>query len=288
MTMDRESQLATLAYHAGISHPLELANFMAQVCHESQGLTCLEESFRYSRGIEQIPVRYAWRHGREALENARKLAVKDKPEALADLMYGDRMGNDAPGDGFAYRGRGYIQLTGRNNYEAAGNALDIDLVSEPHRAAEPRTASRIAIWYWQTRVPTCVRQNLKAATMAINGGFNGLEDRQARFVAWVARLTRRVMDGLAEGTALPPLVATAPRALKPGSRGEDVRALQADLAHLGFTAGTGDALVADGVFGPATTAAVKAFQRQLKLDADGIAGPATLAAIATRLAPAPL
>lgn len=285
MMMDRESQLAILAYQAGIRHPLELANFMAQVGHESNGLSALEEGFRYSRGIEHIPVRSAWREGREALEAAHKLAMQDKPEALAELMYGGRLGNDMPGDGWKYRGRGYIQLTGRTNYVTAGEELGIDLADHPDLAAQPETASRIAIWYWQTRVPVSALQDCKAATLAINGGFNGLDDRQARFASWVARLTPEVIDGLAAGKDLPPRRPDqTPRTLKAGMWGEDVRTLQVNLASLCFTDGEGKPLQADGVYGPTTVAAVRAFQRLHELDADGIAGPKTQAAIAAQLA----
>ena len=106
------------------------------------------------------------------------------------------------GDGWRFRGRGYIQLTGRSNYTTAGEELGMSLAADPDRAAEPETASRIAIWYWQTRVPVSALQDCKAATLAINGGFNGLDDRQARFASWVARLTPAVIDDIAAGRDL--------------------------------------------------------------------------------------
>ncbi|MGN6480975.1 peptidoglycan-binding protein [Luteibacter sp.] len=282
--MNRESQLATLAYAAGIIHPLELANFMAQVCHESNGLSVLEESFRYSRGIEHIPVRSAWREGREALEAAQKLALQGKPESLAELMYGGRLGNDAPGDGWRYRGRGYIQLTGKDNYRAAADELRIDLLGIPGLAAEPETASHIAIWFWQTRVPISALQDVRAATLAINGGFNGLDDRQARFDAWEARLSPFTMQDLSAGLGLLPVVEQPPRLLREGMWGLDVRALQTNLMRLCFTDGKGRPLEINGVFGPGTAEAVRAFQRLHKLGADGLVGPRTLAAITAQLA----
>ena len=117
MATDRETQLLLDATAAGMTSPRELANFMAQVTHESRDLTRLEEGFRYTKNIAQIPVRSAMREGPEALEAARIEALQGKPEKLAELMYGGRMGNDEPGDGYKYRGRGYIQLTGKENYE---------------------------------------------------------------------------------------------------------------------------------------------------------------------------
>jgi predicted chitinase len=94
MAIDRETQVLTDATAAGITNPRELANFMAQVTHESNGLSRLEESFRYTRNISQIPVQSAWREGPDALDAARKQALMGKPEQLAELMYGGRNGND--------------------------------------------------------------------------------------------------------------------------------------------------------------------------------------------------
>src|SRR5690606_15426956 len=115
MPTPRELEMLQAARDAGISSREEMANFMAQISAESRNLTALEESFAYTRGIDQIPVRWARREGDIALENARLEAVRGRPEALPGLMYGARMGKDEAGDGYRYRGRGDIQLTGRDN-----------------------------------------------------------------------------------------------------------------------------------------------------------------------------
>src|SRR5579875_3436518 len=130
MITDRETKLLLDAVAAGMLSSGELANFMAQVTHESNGLSDLNEGFRYTRGISQITskVRSALREGPEALEAARLEALNGRPEQLAELMYGERMGNDRPGDAFKYHGRGYIQLTGKAQYREAGEALGIDLL----------------------------------------------------------------------------------------------------------------------------------------------------------------
>lgn len=283
MAIDRETQVLTDAYAAGIRSPRELANFMAQVTHESNGLNRLEESFRYTRGSSQIPVQSAWREGAAALESARKDALMGKPERLAELMYGGRNGNDDPGDGWKYHGRGYIQLTGKDNYRAAGEALDLDLVGKPELAADPKNASRIATWYWQNRVPEQAREDVRAATQAVNGKLNGLEDRERRFDDWQRRLNPQVLERLASGSvgqpAPNPSEAAAGRVLKEGMRGEDVRVLQASLARLGYTDANGRALHTDGEFGPGTRGAVERFQRDHHLGADGMAGPETQSAI---------
>jgi putative chitinase len=276
MAIDRETQVLTDATAAGITQPRELANYMAQVTHESNGLSRLEESFRFMRGIAQIPVRSAWREGTDVLDGARREALQGRPEKLAELMHGGRQGNDQPGDGYLYRGRGYIQLTGKDNYRAAGEALDLDLVGKPDLAADPKHASKIAAWYWTNHVPPEVREDVKGATQAINGKLHGLEDRQQRFGDWQKRLTPEVMDRLASGGVgrpVPdPVAATATAVasssvtagiagvLREGSRGEGVRHLQTTLASLGYTDEDRRPLKADGHFGPGTRTALKTFQ----------------------------
>ena len=192
MTTEREEQLLRDGYAAGITQPRELANFMAQVGHESGGLRRLEESFRYTHSAEQISgnVRSALWQGRDALEAARLGALAGHPAPLAELMYGGRMGNTEPGDAYRYRGRGYIQLTGKNQYADAGDALGLDLLGNPDLAARPEHASRIAMWYWQTNVPDDARENVRAAGAAINGADppNGLADREQRFAQWAPRI----------------------------------------------------------------------------------------------------
>ena len=73
-----------------------------------------------------------------------------KPEQIANIVYGGRMGNTLPGDGWKYRGRGLIQVTGANNYRAAGAALVLDLVNHPELVEQPETAALVAGWFWQS------------------------------------------------------------------------------------------------------------------------------------------
>jgi len=93
------------------------------------------------------------------------------------------LGNVKPGDGRRYRGRGWIQLTGRYNYQKAGEALGIDLENNPEMAADPETAMDIAIWYFETRVMNRISNptNIKGITKAVNGGYNGFDDRRKYF-----------------------------------------------------------------------------------------------------------
>ena len=220
MSQDRESQLLRQATEAGITSSRELANFMAQAVHESRGLSRLNESFNFTRGISQIPVEAAWRNGNGALERARQEALRGRPENLAELMYGGRMGNDAPGDALKYHGRGYLPLVGKENYERAGKPLDLDLVNHPELAAQPEHAGRIAVWQWQTRVPEAAREDVREATRAINGALNGIEARQQRFEVWQQKLTPDVMARLDRGEVGAPAQQTGARDMsQPGAPG---------------------------------------------------------------------
>ncbi|MEW6735838.1 MAG: glycoside hydrolase family 19 protein, partial [Acidobacteriota bacterium] len=93
------------------------------------------------------------------------------------------LGNIKPGDGRRYKGRGPIQLTGRSNYRAAGQALGIDLESNPERAADLDVGFRIAGWYWRTRGLNefADQGNFDEITRRINGGLNGKASRDAYY-----------------------------------------------------------------------------------------------------------
>ena len=163
MPNEHEISMLRAARGAGLTSREEMANFMAQMSHESTGFTRLEESFRYTQGVHQIPVRSAWREGEQALEAARQEALQGRPQELGRLMYGGRMGNDDAGDGYLYRGRGYTQLTGENNYRAAATALNLDLVENPALAADRGNSEQIAIWFWQNEVPEQDRDDVRRA-----------------------------------------------------------------------------------------------------------------------------
>lgn len=138
-----------------ITTPERQAAFLAQIGHESGGL-------RYSRelwGPTPAQVRY---------------------EGRADL------GNTQPGDGSKYRGRGFLQITGRANYAAAGDALHLDLIGHPEILEEPDMCALSAAWWWQShglneRADDVSRDSFIRITAIINGGTNGLADRLERW-----------------------------------------------------------------------------------------------------------
>ncbi len=308
MSSDREAQLLSAATAAGITSPRELANFMAQAGHESNGLMRLEESFRYMRSNAQIPVQAAWREGDAALTGARLEAMQGRPERLAELMYGGRLGNDEPGDGYTYRGRGYLPLVGKDNYREAGEALGLDLVNNPDLAAEPKHAADIAAWCWQTKVPEAAREDVKAATKAINGSYAGLEDRTARFEKWEKTLTPDAVQQLPDGQANAPAMSrrlpggqtdalAAADPLKPldgmpgkqqhehdkheekAPQSESIRKLQEDLVALGYSNARGAKGKADGTLNANTRQAIESFQREQHLNVDGFASMRTIKAV---------
>lgn len=170
----RGAGLMKAAVGSGILDPRKLANFMGQMYHESAGFTRMEESLSYSpeRLMSVFKKRF------RSLSDARAVAAKG-PEAIAERVYGGRMGNTQAGDGYKYRGRGYVQLTGKDNYAAASKELGIDLVNNPDMAADPAVAAKVAAWYWKRRVSQRgLDGTVEGATYGINGGYNGLSDRR--------------------------------------------------------------------------------------------------------------
>ena len=93
------------------------------------------------------------------------------------------LGNTQPGDGMRFKGRGPIQLTGRANYRAAGKALGLDLEHNPKQAASPEVGFRTAAWFWNSRNLNSLRTqgDFRGITKRVNGGYNGLADREAYY-----------------------------------------------------------------------------------------------------------
>jgi putative chitinase len=149
--------------------------FLAQIAHETGGLTRSVENLNYSaqRLTEIWPTRFA------TLVSAQPYAAN--PEKLANFVYANRMGNGPPesGDGYRYRGRGYIQITGKDGYRQTGLRAGIDLVAKPERAIETDYALRVAcaFWKWKELNPLCDQRKFEEVTKRINGGLIGYNDR---------------------------------------------------------------------------------------------------------------
>lgn len=162
----------------GIAAPMEATMWLGQLVVESAGFTRLEENLSYSaQRLAQV-----WPRRFPTLADAAPYA--GNPRALAEKVYGGRLGNNEIGDGWTYRGRGYIQTTGRANYALASAALDMDLIRDPDQLSHPAVAGRAAGFFWQHHDlgPLARAGDIVAVTRAINGGLTGLAERQAAFV----------------------------------------------------------------------------------------------------------
>jgi putative chitinase len=150
----------------------DLQDFLGQILHESAGLTVFSENMNYSpeRLVQVWPSRFP------TVNAARPYARN--PEALANRVYGGRMGNTEPGDGWRYRARGPIQLTGKNNYELVGNLVGQDLVSLPELMEQPHYALEAAIAWWEDAIPDSILGDPEKVTRRVNGGLIGLADRE--------------------------------------------------------------------------------------------------------------
>lgn len=177
------SSASGLFHHAGLHASAARCHFfLAQLGHESQGLRQATENLSYSA----IRLTQVWPSRFPSLEAAQPFA-RD-PEALAERVYGGRLGNSRPGDGYRYRGRGYLQLTGRENYRAVGARAGLPLEAQPELAAEPAHALAVAcaVWSWKTLNPYCDAGDFTGLSRRINGGLVGLQDRYT----WLARAQR--------------------------------------------------------------------------------------------------
>lgn len=149
----------------------EIDDFLGQVLHESAGLTQFSENLNYSaeRLCAVWPTRFP------TLTDARPYARN--PEALANKVYGGRMGNLYLGDGWRFRGRGPIQLTGRENYRTVGTLIGQDLESVPELMEQPRYALEACIAWWEDRIPDSMLGDTERVSKRVNGGLIGLADR---------------------------------------------------------------------------------------------------------------
>lgn len=184
--------LLTVAKQTGIAaNPAALAMFLAQMYHESGGFKTMSENLNYRVDTLMKISKRAQNAGRAAVDQV----VKAGPVAIAEFMYGGRMGNNAPGDGWKYRGRGPTQLTGKDNYAAAGKALGLDLLNNPDLVAEPEVGARVAAWFWNTRVGSKgASGDVTAVTKVINGGTNGLADRAEAFRSFLQRVKEGTIE----------------------------------------------------------------------------------------------
>lgn len=159
-----------------ITSILRIAGFLSQTAHESGGYRVLKENLNYSSdALNKIFPKYFKNAGRDALEYHRQ------QEKIANVIYADRMGNGntKSGDGWKFRGRGLIQLTGRNNYTAFSDSINMDIDAVPEYLETPKGAIHSACWFWNSVNLNKLADvsDIIGMTKRINGGVNGLDDR---------------------------------------------------------------------------------------------------------------
>ena len=150
----------------------DLRNFLGQTLHESCMLERLEEGLNYS--AERLTK--VWPRRFPTIAAAAPYA--GNPEALANKVYGGRLGNTAPGDGWRYRGRGLIQVTGRDNYAAVAKLSGLACLANPDLLAQRLPALQASIAWWERSVPDASLGDPEKVTEAVNGGLNGLAARE--------------------------------------------------------------------------------------------------------------
>lgn len=164
----------------GILTPLQQASWIGQCGHECGNFRIMEENLNYRAPtlLKLFPLTPKRKWGFTPEEAA---AYEKQPRKIANRIYGNRMGNrdEASGDGFRFRGSGFLQLTGHSNFFHAGKALGVDFVMEPELVRTPKYAAQTAGWFWQTHKlnQTADGRDFVAMTKKINGGTIGLDDR---------------------------------------------------------------------------------------------------------------
>jgi len=174
----------------GLTTGLRLAHFLAQAGHESGGFKVTNENLNYSaKGLQGIFKKYF-------PSEAVALDYAKKPQKIANRVYGGRIGNgnEASGDGYKFRGRGYIQLTGRDNYTAFGKSIDKPIEETPDLVAT-EYALASAAWFWSKNGLNKIADTgatdaaVTMITKRVNGGTIGLADRIKHFKEYYSLLT---------------------------------------------------------------------------------------------------
>ena len=176
--------LTTTFVKFGMVSPKEQAAFIGQCSHESNHFRVLEENLNYRADTLQKLFGHKFKPGEVEL-------YARQPVKIANRIYANRMGNrdEASGDGYRFRGRGVVQLTGHDNYWHCGQALGQDFVMNPDLVATPMFACLSAGWFWSTHGCGKLVDNQEQLCKRVNGGLIGLPDRIAQTNNALAVLT---------------------------------------------------------------------------------------------------
>lgn len=164
----------------------ELDDFLSQVLHESGMLSRTVENLNYKTADR---IQAVWPSRFPNSESAAPFVRN--PEALANKVYGGRLGNHKDGDGWKYRGRGLIMVTGRDNYRRLGHAIGVDLENNPEFLEAPTVALKASIAWWERNVPDVFVNDVVKVTKAVNGGKVGLDHRTELYAKAKAAIKRQ-------------------------------------------------------------------------------------------------
>jgi putative chitinase len=176
------SEIPSVMEKFSITSPLRLAHFLSQCAHESGNFKAVTENLNYgAKGLRSI-------FGKYFKDDASAKAFERKPERIANKVYASRMGNgdEASGDGWKFRGRGYIQLTGKDNYSQFDKVVEDDILANPDFIDTKYPLMSAAFFYeknklWKICDGGADKEDVIAVTKRVNGGTHGLEDRLAKF-----------------------------------------------------------------------------------------------------------
>ena len=216
---------------------------VAQYFNQYASLFQIDSDLRVCHFFAQAAVESAW------FQTLEEYASGAEYEGRSDL------GNNNPGDGVRYKGRGIFQVTGKYNYNATGHKLGLDLINHPELLTTPQYAVLSALEYWKDHNLNVYADadNVTAMTLHINGGYNALSDREMCLKNMKVLITEpQDMIGM-------------------GDKGDPVKAIQLELIAKGYKLG-----IPDGQFGPATANAIRNFQSNNKLPVPGVVDKATV------------
>lgn len=163
-----------------VNTPLRIVHFLAQIEHESN-FKPISENLNYSAsGLMRVFRKY--------FTDLEAIKFQRKPEAIANRVYANRMGNgnEASGDGWKYRGRGFIQITGKENYQSLSIATGVSYIQNPDLLLNEADSIISALWYFNSRKcnELADKNDVVGITKKINGGTIGLDDRKAKLLKW--------------------------------------------------------------------------------------------------------
>lgn len=189
--MSLQIKYKSLFERYGLNTKLRIAHFMAQIEHES-GLKPIAENLNYSSKRMLEIFKHDFDTNRDKWlspkEKEKVLYLLGSPQRIANFVYANQNGNgnEASGEGWKYRGRGFIQITGKINYFQLANDTDLDCLKNPDLLLEEANAMISALWFWNKAGLNKLadKNDLKGITRKINGGYNGLEHRTELLEKW--------------------------------------------------------------------------------------------------------